>query len=71
MAKAVELADEIVTDAEAQSALHDRSLADQITHRVRPGRAIDRSRDFSLKRINRVLAGSAPTTILNAHEYAV
>ncbi|WP_296720870.1 hypothetical protein [Erythrobacter sp.] len=71
MARSIKLADEIMDEAEIASALHCRSLAGQITHWVRIGKAIEKSNAFSHERISAVLAGKAPTTTLSEEEYAV
>lgn len=71
MARSIKLADEIMDEAEIASTLHGRSLAGQITHWVKIGKAIEKSRAFSHERISAVLAGKAPTTTLGEEEYAV
>ena len=72
MAKSVKFADDtLVDDARAESEVQSRSLAGQITHWARIGRAIERSGSFDHTRLSRVLAGELETTALTAEEKAV
>ncbi len=72
MARSVKFADEtLVEDARVESELQSRSLAGQITHWARIGRAIERSGTFDHAQLSRVLAGEAETTTLTAEEKAV
>ena len=65
MAQSVKFADDmLVDDARAMAGLQSRSLAGQITHWARIGRAIERSGRFDHVRLSRVLAGEAETTAL-------
>ena len=72
MPKSVKFAsDAFVEEARAASELQSRSLAGQITHWARIGRAIERSSDFDHTKIARVLAGEIETTGLTPEEKAV
>jgi hypothetical protein len=72
MARSVKFADDaFVDDARAVSEIQSRSLAGQITHWARIGRAIERSGNFDHTKIARVLAGELETTILSAEEKSV
>lgn len=72
MAQSVKIADDrLVDDARVMAELQSRSLAGQITHWARIGRAIERSGRFDHVRLSRVLAGEAETTALTPEEKAV
>jgi hypothetical protein len=72
MAKSVKFAsDEFVNDARDESLLHSRSLAGQIMHWARIGRAIDRSGSFDYGKVLQALSGQIETTTLTAAEKAV
>ena len=71
MSKSVKLDATLVDDARGAAALHSRSLAGQIAHWARIGRAIERSGSFEHARLSRVLAGEAETATLTAEEKAV
>ncbi len=72
MAKSVKFADDpFVNDARVVSGIQSRSLASQIMHWARIGRAIERSGSFDHTKISRVLAGEFETTALTAEEKAV
>lgn len=72
MAQSVKFADDtLVDDARAMAELQSRSLAGQITHWARIGRAIERSGRFDHVRLSRVLAGEVETTALTPEEKAV
>ena len=67
MAKSVKFADDaFVNDARAVSGIQSRSLAGQIKHWARIGRAIERSGSFDHTKISRGLAGEFETTTLTA-----
>lgn len=71
MAQSVKIADDtLVDDARVMAELQSRSLAGQITHWARIGRAIERSGRFDHVRLSRVLAGEAETTALTPEEKA-
>lgn len=72
MAQTVKLADDkLVDDARAEAELQSRSLAGQITHWARIGRAVERSAGFDHARVSRVLAGELETGSLTAEERAL
>ena len=71
MPKSVKLDANLVDDARGAAALHSRSLAGQIAHWARIGRAVERSGSFDHARLSRVLAGEAETTTLTPEEKAV
>lgn len=72
MAQTVKLADDkLVDDARTEAELQSRSLAGQITHWARIGRAVERSAGFDHARLSRVLAGEMETGALTAEEKAL
>ena len=72
MAHSVKFAvDAFVSEARAQAELQSRSLAGQITHWARIGRAIERSGHFDHVKLSRVLAGELDISVLTAEERAV
>ncbi|TVR09397.1 MAG: hypothetical protein EA385_07300 [Salinarimonadaceae bacterium] len=72
MAQSVKFADDtLVDDARAEAEIQSRSLAGQITHWARIGRAIERSGGLDHVRLSRVLAGGLETNVLTAEEKAV
>lgn len=72
MSKSVKFADErLVDDARSAAELQSRSLAGQITHWARIGRAVERSGRFDYSKLSRVLAGELETTVLSSEEKAV
>ncbi|MEE4013431.1 hypothetical protein V1T76_15270 [Roseibium sp. FZY0029] len=72
MAESVKFADDtFVNDARLMSELQSRSLAGQIMHWARIGRAIERSGNFDHAKISKVLAGEMETSALTAEEKAV
>lgn len=72
MAQSVKFSDDaFIDDARAIAEIQSRSLAGQITHWARIGRAIERSGSFDHVRLSRVLAGELETTVLTTEEKAV
>lgn len=72
MSQSVKFADDaLINDARVVAEVQSRSLASQITHWARIGRAIERSGSFDYARLSRVLAGEVETTVLTAEEKAV
>ena len=72
MAKSVKFADEaLIEDARNAAEIQSRSLAGQITHWARIGRAIERSGCLDHAKLSRVLAGELETTTLTLEEKAV
>ena len=71
MAQSVKLADDIMALVRHEANLHSRSLAGQITHWLKIGRAIERSGSFDHARITAALEGRLDTTELGDEEEAV
>ncbi|AQQ04729.1 hypothetical protein B0E33_15090 [Roseibium algicola] len=72
MAKSVKFTDDtFVDDARVMAELHSRSVAGQIMHWARVGRAIERFGRFDQAKICRVLSGEMETSTLTAEEKAV
>lgn len=70
MAQSVKLADEVMALVRREADLHSRSVAGQITHWLRIGRAIEQSGAFDHARITAALEGRLDTTDLSAAEEA-
>lgn len=68
MAQSVKLADEIMSLVRREADLQSRSVAGQITHWLRIGRAIEHSGSFDYARITAALEGRLDTTKLGAEE---
>ena len=68
MAQSVKLGDELMKLVRRESELQSRSVAGQIAHWVRIGRAIERSGNFDHTRISAALAGEIETTELTDEE---
>lgn len=68
MAQSVKLADDIMRAVRRESELHSRSIAGQITHWLRIGRAIEKSGNFDHSRISAALAGEVSTANLSEEE---
>lgn len=71
MAQSVKLGNDLMRFVRRESELQSRSVAGQITHWVRIGRAIEKSGNFDSARITAVLAGERETTELTDEEKAV
>jgi hypothetical protein len=72
MAQSVKFADDsFVDEARRAAEIQSRSLASQITHWARIGRAIERSGSYDHVKLSRVLAGELETTALTVEEKAV
>lgn len=71
MAQSVKLADDIMALVRREADLHSRSVAGQITHWLRIGRAIEQSGAFEHARITAALEGALDTTELGEEEEAV
>ncbi len=72
MSRSVKFADDaLIEDARAMAEIQSRSLAGQITHWARIGRAIERSGCLDHAKLARVLAGELETTALTAEEKAL
>jgi hypothetical protein len=68
MSQSVKLGDDLMALIRRESELHSRSVAGQITHWVRIGRAIERSGNFDYAKISAALAGGLETTELTSEE---
>ncbi|NMN04840.1 MULTISPECIES: ParD-like family protein [unclassified Novosphingobium] len=68
MAQSIKLADDIMKIVRRESELQSRSVAGQVTHWVRIGRAIELSGHFDHARITAALAGQIETTALTSEE---
>ncbi|WP_417260622.1 TA system antitoxin ParD family protein [Celeribacter sp.] len=71
MARSVKLSDDIMEIVNREADLHSRSLAGQITHWIKIGRAIERSRNFDHNRITAALDGRLDPSELTEEEDAV
>ena len=70
MAQSIKLADDVMALVRREADLHSRSVAGQITHWVKLGRAIERSGRFDHARITAALAGDLDTAELSEAEEA-
>lgn len=68
MAQSIKLGDDLMKIVRRESELQSRSLAGQIAHWVRIGRAIEKSGNFDHARITAALAGETETTTLTDEE---
>lgn len=68
MAQSIKLGDDIMKIVRRESELQSRSIAGQIAHWVRIGRAIEKSGNFDHARITAALAGDIQTTDLTDEE---
>ena len=68
MAQSVKLADDIMALVRREADLHSRSVAGQITHWLKIGRAIEHSDSFDYARITAALEGKLDTTQLGEEE---
>lgn len=68
MAQSIKLGDDIMKIVRRESELQSRSIAGQIAHWVRIGRAIEKSGNFDHTRITAALAGDIETTGLTDEE---
>lgn len=68
MAQSIKLGDDIMKIVRRESELQSRSIAGQIAHWVRIGRAIEKSGNFDHARISAALAGDLATTDLSDEE---
>ncbi len=68
MAQSVKLGDDVMKIVRRESQLQSRSVAGQITHWLRIGRAIEKSGNFDQARIAAALAGEVETTKLTNEE---
>ena len=70
MAQSIKLADDVMVLVRREADLHSRSLAGQITHWLKLGRAIERSGQFDHARITAALEGRLDTADLSEAEEA-
>jgi hypothetical protein len=68
MAQSVKLADEVMALVRREADLHSRSVAGQITHWLKIGRAIEYSGSYDHVRITAALEGKLDTTALTEEE---
>jgi len=68
MAQSIKLADDIMKIVRRESELQSRSVAGQVAHWVRIGRAIENSGNFDHSRITAALAGEIETAKLTDEE---
>ena len=68
MAQSVKLADEVMALVRREAELHSRSVAGQISHWLKIGRAIEHSGSFDYARITAALEGRLDTTALTEEE---
>ena len=68
MAQSIKLGDDIMQIVRRESELQSRSIAGQIAHWVRIGRAIEKSGNFDHAHITAALAGTIQTTDLSDEE---
>lgn len=71
MAQSVKLSDDIMKIVRRESELQSRSVAGQIAHWIRIGRAIENSGSFDHAKINAALAGELETAALSDEEKEV
>lgn len=70
MAQSVKLSDDIMALVRREADLHSRSVAGQITHWLKLGRAVEHSGAFDHARITAALEGALDTTELREEEEA-
>jgi hypothetical protein len=70
MAQSVKLADDVMALVRREAELHSRSVAGQITHWLKLGRAIENSGTYDHARITAALEGRVDTTQLHEAEEA-
>lgn len=68
MAQSVKLADDVMALVRREADLHSRSVAGQITHWLKLGRAIESSGSYYHARLTAVLEGRLDTTALSEEE---
>ncbi|WP_417692444.1 TA system antitoxin ParD family protein [Roseibium sp.] len=71
MARSVKLSDEVMDLVRREAQIQNRSIADQINHWIRLGRAIETSAKFDHNRIVEALAGKRPASDLTEQEASV
>jgi hypothetical protein len=68
MAQSVKLADDVMATVRREAELHSRSVAGQITHWLRLGRAIEQSGAYDHARVTAALEGRLDTVELRDEE---
>lgn len=68
MAQSVKLADDVMAQVRREAELHSRSVAGQITHWLRLGRAIEQSGAYDHARVTAALEGRLDTVELGEEE---
>lgn len=68
MAQSVKLSDDVMATVRREADLHSRSVAGQITHWLRLGRAIEQSGAYDHKRLTDALEGRLDTVELREEE---
>lgn len=68
MAQSVKLADDVMAAVRREAELHSRSVAGQLTHWVRLGRAIEQSGTYDHARVTAALEGRLDTLELRDEE---
>jgi hypothetical protein len=68
MAQSVKLADDVMAAVRREAELHSRSVAGQITHWLRLGRAIEQSGAYDHARVTAALEGRLDTVELREEE---
>ncbi|MCF7748507.1 hypothetical protein GLP43_13160 [Sulfitobacter sp. M39] len=71
MGQSVKLADDLVEMVRHEAKLHHRSIAGQVSHWLKIGRAIEQSGKLDYKRVDAALCGVIDTTELTEAEEAV
>lgn len=71
MAQSVKLSEEVMALVRRESELQSRSVAGQIAHWIRIGRAIEQSKSFDYRRVRAALEASLAPEELSAEEHEV
>ena len=71
MAQSIKLSDDIMSVVRCESGMQSRTVAEQITHWINIGRAIEQSSAFDYQHINAALAGTISPDDLSAEEQEV
>jgi hypothetical protein len=70
MAQSVKLSDDVMSLVRSEADLQSRSVAGQIAHWVKLGRAVERSPSYDHEKVLAALRGEIPTTELTPEEDA-
>lgn len=71
MAKSIKISEEEIEILRKEAKLSSRSLAGQVTHWLRIGRAIERAPDFSYVRVREALEARRSPDLLSSEEQAI